>query len=148
MILSLRLQAMLLLISKLLITGLAKLVKLDILVNSEPVEGLAQVIPVDKAEEFGKKLVAKLKDEIPRQNIPIPVQAVINYAKIKGGVGRKDFGKRNNRGLSKRCYCKTIRRGCYEENKASDKQKKGKKRMKRFGNVEIPQEAFLAVLKI
>ena len=59
----------------------AKLVKLDILVNYEPVEGLSQVIPVEKAEEFGRKLVAKLKEEIPRQNIPIPVQAVINLRK-------------------------------------------------------------------
>ncbi|MEK7185796.1 MAG: translation elongation factor 4, partial [Patescibacteria group bacterium] len=126
----------------------AKLVKLDILVNSEPVEGLAQVIPVDKAEEFGKKLVAKLKDEIPRQNIPIPVQAVINYAKIKGGVGGKILARETIAAYRKDVTAKLYGGDVTRKTKLLDKQKKGKKRMKRFGNVEIPQEAFLAVLKI
>lgn len=126
----------------------AKLVKLDILVNTEPVEGLAQVIPVDKAEEFGRKLVAKLKDEIPRQNIPIPVQAVINYAKIKGGVGGKILARETIAAYRKDVTAKLYGGDVTRKTKLLDKQKKGKKRMKRFGNVEIPQEAFLAVLKI
>lgn len=126
----------------------AKLVKLDILVNSEPVEGLAQIIPQEKAEDFGRKLVAKLKDEIPRQNIPIPVQAVINYQKIKGGVGGKILARETIAAYRKDVTAKLYGGDVTRKTKLLDKQKKGKKRMKRFGNVEIPQEAFLAVLKI
>ncbi len=126
----------------------AKLVKLDILVNSEPVEGLAQVIPSEKAEEFGRKLVAKLKDVIPRQNIPIPVQAIINFQKIKGGVGGKILARETIAAYRKDVTAKLYGGDVTRKTKLLDKQKKGKKRMKRFGNVEIPQEAFLAVLKI
>lgn len=126
----------------------AKLVKLDILVNSEPVEGLSQVVPVDKAEEFGRKLVSKLKDEIPRQNIPIPVQAVINFSRIKGGVGGKILARETIQAYRKDVTAKLYGGDVTRKTKLLDKQKKGKKRMKRFGNVEIPQEAFLAVLKI
>ncbi|MEK7573379.1 MAG: translation elongation factor 4 [Patescibacteria group bacterium] len=134
----------------------AKLVKLDILVNSEPVEGLAQVVPSEKAEEFGRKLVAKLKDVIPRQNIPIPVQAVINYTKVSGKgslpagrqVGGKILARETITAYRKDVTAKLYGGDVTRKNKLLDKQKKGKKRMKRFGNVEIPQEAFLAVLKI
>lgn len=126
----------------------AKLVKLDILVNSEPVEGLAQIIPLEKAEDFGRKLVAKLKDEIPRQNIPIPVQAVINYARIKGGIGGKILARETIAAYRKDVTAKLYGGDVTRKTKLLDKQKKGKKRMKVFGNVEIPQSAFLAVLKI
>lgn len=126
----------------------AKLVKLDILVNYEPVEGLAQVIPIEKAEEFGRKLVAKLKEEIPRQNIPIPLQAVINFAKIKGGMGGKILARETIAPYRKDVTAKLYGGDVTRKTKLLEKQKKGKKRMKRFGSVEIPQEAFLAVLKI
>jgi len=126
----------------------AKLVKLDILVNYEPVEGLAQIIPIEKAEEFGKKLVAKLKEEIPRQNILIPVQAVINFAKIKGGVGGKILARGTIAPYRKDVTAKLYGGDVTRKTKLLEKQKKGKKRMKKFGNVEIPQDAFLAVLKI
>jgi len=126
----------------------AKLVKLDILVNYELVEGLAQVIPIEKAEEFGRKLVAKLKEEIPRQNIPIPVQAVINFAKIKGGGGGKILARETIAPYRKDVTAKLYGGDVTRKTKLLEKQKKGKKRMKRFGNVDIPQEAFLAVLKI
>ncbi|MBI4037437.1 GTP-binding protein [Candidatus Curtissbacteria bacterium] len=136
----------------------AKLVKLDILVNYEPVEGLAQVVPTQKAEDFGRKLVEKLKEIIPRQNIPIPVQAVINYQKIKGGVGSPTVASAKVGGkiLAREtipAYRKDVTAKLYggdvtRKMKLLEKQKKGKKRMKRFGNVDIPQEAFLAVLKI
>ncbi len=126
----------------------AKLVKLDILVNYEPVEGLAQVIPIEKAEEFGRKLVAKLKEEIPRQNIPIPIQAVLNFAKIKGGVGGKILVRETIAAYRKDVTAKLYGGDVTRKTKLLEKQKKGKKRMKRFGNVDIPQEAFLAVLKI
>ena len=126
----------------------AKLVKLDILVNYEPVEGLSQVVPIEKAEEFGRKLVAKLKEEIPRQNIPIPLQAVINFAKIKGGVGGKILARGTIAPYRKDVTAKLYGGDVTRKTKLLEKQKKGKKRMKKFGNVEIPQDAFLAVLKI
>lgn len=126
----------------------AKLVKLDILVNYEPVEGLAQVIPVEKAEEFGRKLVEKLKEVIPKQNIPIPVQAVVNYQKIKGGVGGKILARETIAAYRKDVTAKLYGGDVTRKTKLLEKQKKGKKRMKRFGNVDIPQEAFLAVLKL
>jgi len=126
----------------------AKLVKLDILVNYEPVEGLAQVIPIEKAEEFGRKLAAKLKEEIPRQNIPIPIQAVLNFVKIKGGVGGKILARETIAPYRKDVTAKLYGGDVTRKTKLLEKQKKGKKRMKRFGNVDIPQEAFLAVLKI
>lgn len=126
----------------------AKLVKLDILVNYEPVEGLAQVIPIEKADEFGRKLVAKLKEEIPRQNIPIPVQAVINFTKIKGGGGGKILARETIAAYRKDVTAKLYGGDVTRKTKLLEKQKKGKKRMKKFGQIEIPQEAFLAVLKI
>ena len=126
----------------------AKLVKLDILVNYEPVEGLAQVIPIEKAEEFGRKLVGKLKEEIPRQNIPIPVQAVINFAKIKEGGGGKILARETIAPYRKDVTAKLYGGDVTRKTKLLEKQKKGKKRMKKFGQIEIPQEAFLAVLKI
>lgn len=126
----------------------AKLVKLDILINYEPIEGLAQVVPAQKAEEFGRKLVEKLKEVIPRQNIPIPVQAVINYQKIKGGVGGKILARETIPAYRKDVTAKLYGGDVTRKMKLLEKQKKGKKRMKRFGQVDIPQEAFLAVLKI
>ncbi len=138
----------------------AKLVKLDILVNYEPVEGLAQVVPTEKAESFGRKLVEKLKEVIPRQNIPIPIQAVVNYQKIKGparnasrsdaggGVGGKILARETIPAYRKDVTQKLYGGDVTRKTKLLEKQKKGKKRMKRFGSVEIPQEAFLAVLKI
>ncbi|MBI2031511.1 MAG: elongation factor 4 [Candidatus Levybacteria bacterium] len=126
----------------------AKLVKLDILINFEPVEGLTQIIPSEKAEELGRKLVEKLKEVIPRQNIPIPVQAVINFTKIKGGAGGKILARETIPAYRKDVTAKLYGGDVTRKIKLLEKQKKGKKRMKRFGNVDIPQEAFLAILKI
>lgn len=117
----------------------ANLVKLDILVNHEPVEGLAQIIPTEHAEEFGRKFVDKLKDAIPRQNIPIPIQAAI---------GGKIIARETVQAFRKDVTAKLYGGDVTRKNKLLDKQKKGKKRMRRFGSVDIPQEAFLAVLKI
>ncbi|MEK7581698.1 MAG: translation elongation factor 4 [Patescibacteria group bacterium] len=117
----------------------AKLVKLDILVNHEPVEGLAQIIPTEHAEEFGRKFVDKLKDAIPRQNIPIPIQAAI---------GGKIIARETVAAFRKDVTAKLYGGDVTRKNKLLEKQKKGKKRMRRFGSVDIPQEAFLAVLKI
>lgn len=117
----------------------AKLIKLDILVNHEPVEGLAQIIPQEHAEEFGRKFVEKLKEAIPRQNIPVPIQAAI---------GGKIIARETVQAFRKDVTAKLYGGDVTRKNKLLEKQKKGKKRMRRFGSVDIPQEAFLAVLKI
>ncbi len=117
----------------------AKLVKLDILVNHEPVEGLAQIIPQSYAEEFGRKFAEKLKEAIPRQQIPVPIQAAIG-----GKIIARETVASFRKDVTQKLYGGDVTR----KMKLLEKQKKGKKRMRRFGQVDIPQEAFLAVLKI
>ncbi len=117
----------------------AKLVKLDILVNHEPVGGLAQIIPQEYAEEFGRKFAERLKDAIPRQQIPVPIQAAIG-----GKIIARETVASFRKDVTQKLYGGDVTR----KMKLLEKQKKGKKRMRRFGSVDIPQEAFLAVLKI
>ncbi|MDP2633015.1 MAG: translation elongation factor 4 [Candidatus Curtissbacteria bacterium] len=117
----------------------AKLVKLDILVNHEPIEGLAQIVPSEKAETIGRKFVEKLKDAIPKQQIPIPIQAAI---------GGKIIARETIASFRKDVTAKLYGGDVTRKMKLLEKQKKGKKRMRRFGQVDIPQDAFLAVLKI
>ena len=117
----------------------AKLVKIDILVNHEPVEALAQIVPMEKAEEIGRKFAEKLKDAIPRQQIPVPIQAAIG-----GKIIARETVPSYRKDVTAKLYGGDVTR----KMKLLEKQKKGKKRMRRFGNVDIPQEAFLAVLKI
>jgi GTP-binding protein LepA len=116
-----------------------ELVKLEILVNEEPVDALATIVHKDDAYHKGQAVITKLKDIIPRQLFVVPIQAVaggrvISRANVK--AMRKDV-------LAK-CYGGDISR----KKKLLEKQKRGKKRMKMVGSVEIPQEAFLAVLRI